>query len=114
VAYEIESISKTKDMIKLLTTLKLIGKENKKKARIKKGLRRSTRQKHYRKSVLLVIGNENAAIKAARNIAGVDACIISNITANLLAPGGNPGRPTVWSEHAIKSLEASINKQNLA
>jgi large subunit ribosomal protein L4e len=114
VADEIESISKTKDMIKLLTTLKLIGKENKKKARIKKGLRRSTRQKHYRKSVLLVIGNENAAIKAARNIAGVDACIISNITANLLAPGGNPGRPTVWSEHAIKSLEASINKQNLA
>lgn len=114
VANEIESISKTKDMVRLFTVLKLIGSANGRKAHIKKGLRRSTKQKHYKKSVLLVIGKETTAIKAARNIAGADACAISNITANLLAPGGNPGRITVWSEHAIKNLEASISKQNLA
>ncbi len=113
IANEIESISRTKEMIRLFTNLKLISKETESKARIKKGLRRSTKQKHYRKSVLLVIGKDNSAIRAARNIAGVDACTITNITANLLAPGGNPGRTTVWSEHAIKELAASINKQNL-
>jgi large subunit ribosomal protein L4e len=85
-----------------------------KKASIKKGLRRSTRQKHYKKSVLLVTANDCAAIRAARNIAGVDACTVSSITANLLAPGGNPGRPTIWSEQAIRDIEESVKKQNLS
>jgi hypothetical protein len=44
------------------------------------------------------------AIKAARNIAGVDACTVSNLTANLLAPGGVPGKDD--------SMERACNKRN--
>lgn len=113
----IESIKKTKEMLKLLNGLNnryITEKINEdKKPRLKKGVRRSSLRKHYKKSILLVLGNDTSAIRAARNIAGVDACAVSKITANLLAPGGAPGRVTVWSEQAIKGLEESIRKQSL-
>jgi large subunit ribosomal protein L4e len=115
VADEIESVSKTKDMLKIFNNLNLkkeLG-ESSAKARIRKGLRRSSKIKRYRKSILLVVGKESGAIKAARNMKGVDACPVSKITANLLAPGGIPGRTTVWSESAIKNLEESISKQSI-
>jgi large subunit ribosomal protein L4e len=111
---EIESIKKTKELLKIFSSINLLEQiKEDKQVRIKKGLRRSSIRKHYKKSVLLVTGKDARAIKAARNIAGVDACEVSNLTANLLAPGGVPGRMTVWSESAIKELDASLKKQNL-
>lgn len=115
VANDIESISKTKDILKVFSSIKLASKiSDDKKSKLKKGLRRSSIRRHYKKSLLLVLGNDSRAIRAAQNIAGVDACGVSMITANLLAPGGVPGRMTVWSEHAIKSIEESIKQQNLS
>jgi large subunit ribosomal protein L4e len=114
VGNEVESVSKTKEMLKFFNNLKITAKATDRKAHIKKGLRRSTRQKRYKKSVLLVVGKESAAIMAARNIAGVDACAVSGMTANLLAPGGRPGRLTVWSEQAIKNLDASVKELKLS
>lgn len=112
VTNEIESINKTKEMLKVFNNLKL-SKELESTSKVRKGLRRLAKQKHYKKSLLLVISKEGMALKAARNIAGVDACTVSNITANLLAPGGVPGRVTVWSEHAVKGIEAAIKNQSL-
>jgi large subunit ribosomal protein L4e len=109
---EIESVNKTKDMVKIFNILK-IGDQINKKARIRKGLRRSTKVKSYRKSILLVVSKEDKALRSARNIAGVDVCTVANITANLLAPGGLPGRTTVWSEQAVKNIEESIKNQSL-
>jgi large subunit ribosomal protein L4e len=113
VANDIEAIKKTKEIVKAFNNFKLTSTLEKSTPKIRKGLRRSSHQKHYSKSILLIISSDNNAIKAARNIAGVDACDVSNITANLLAPGGVPGRVTVWSEKAIKEIEASIKKQSL-
>lgn len=113
VANEIESINKTKEMLKVFNNLNLSNEIEGSVAKIRKGLRRASKQKHYKKSVLLVISKEGNAIRAARNIRGVDACSVSNITANLLAPGGTPGRVTVWSEQAVKDVEASVKKQNI-
>lgn len=112
VSDDIETIKRTKEMAKVLESLKLSGElEKGKKSRLRKGLRRSSRIKHYNKSVLLIVGKEGTALKSARNIAGVDACTTSTITANLLAPGGNPGRVTVWSEDAVKNIEEAIKRQ---
>jgi large subunit ribosomal protein L4e len=43
-------------------------------------------------------------------VAGVDVCTVSELRAELLAPGGNPGRLTVWSEHALEKCDESIGK----
>jgi len=113
VANEIESLNKTKEIVKMSNNLTLSGQLEGSKSKIRKGPRRSSRQKHYKKSLLLIVSKENQAARAARNIAGVDACSVSVITANLLAPGGVPGRVTVWSEQAIKGVEESVKRQSL-
>jgi large subunit ribosomal protein L4e len=111
---EIESIKKTKELIKVLETLKLSKDlEASKTPRIRKGLRRLASRKHFRKSLLIVVGSDKGVVKAARNIPGIDACTTSSINANLLAPGGVPGRITLWSESAVKSLASEVSKLSI-
>ncbi|MEK6843395.1 MAG: 50S ribosomal protein L4 [Candidatus Micrarchaeota archaeon] len=57
------------------------------------------------KSVLIVIGEDKGIWKAARNLAGVDVCLVDKLKVELLAPGGNAGRFTIWTESAIHRLE---------
>jgi len=110
----IESIKKTKEMVKLLDNLKLSSYLEKAAATSKrKGLRRSSRQRKEKKTLLIVVGDDKGILKAARNIAGVDVCTMKNISANLLAPGGRPGRATVWSESAITRMDKEIDSLKL-
>ena len=44
------------------------------------------------------------AVKAARNLLGVDVTDVSNLNAELLAPGTQAGRLTVWTQSAIERL----------
>ncbi len=111
VSDSIEKISKTKEMMNVLKSLKLLEMvESCKEAKhLKNG--RSGRERHYKKSFLLVVSKEDApAIKAARNIAGSDACAISDIKAGLLAPGGRPGRIVIWSESAFKGIDEELGR----
>ena len=68
------------------------------------------RGRRYRQSVgpLLVIGKDNGVVKAARNLPGVDVVSVVNLNAELLAPGGDPARLTLWTESAIKKLEKGV------
>ena len=45
------------------------------------------------------------AMIAAENLAGIDVAVVNNLNAELLAPGGQTGRTTVWSSDAIKKLK---------
>jgi large subunit ribosomal protein L4e len=111
---DIESIKKTSGIMKLLDSLKLSGDVEKSKTpQIRKGLRRLSARKHYRKSVLIVVNDDKGVVRAARNIPGVDSCALKDLKASLLAPGGVPGRITVWSESAIKNLNTEIQKLSL-
>lgn len=113
VANEIESIKKTKAIIKLMGDLNLSTiLENVNKSQ-RKGLRRSASVRRYTKVILLVVSKETPAIKAARNIAGVDACSVDNLSANALAPGGRVGRSVVWSEGALSKLDAALDKMEI-
>jgi large subunit ribosomal protein L4e len=103
-------LSKTRDVVK---TLKAIGVftdvENakaKRKKRAGKGKKRG--RKYKRKKSLLIVTKENSMVyKAARNLEGVEVCEVRNLNAELFAPGTVPGRLTVWTEEAIKSLGES-------
>lgn len=114
VSGEVESLKRTKDIVKLLSVLGL-GQdlERSHNPKLREGKRRSASRRLFRKSALLVVKEDNGAIRAARNIAGVDACTLQGLRASLLAPGGQPGRITIWSENAIKSLDEEVSRLKL-
>ena len=56
------------------------------------------------KSVLLVVANKDGLAKAARNLPGVDVVAAKDLSAEHLAPGGDLGRLTVFTEAAVEAL----------
>jgi len=56
------------------------------------------------RSILIVIGDEGDIIRGARNLTGVDVVPVSFLNTEMLAPGGDPGRLTVYTESAIEQL----------
>ena len=109
VSDEIESLKKSKEVMAVLKSISLSDyMDENRKPHIRKGVRRSTRMRIYSRKLLLVVGKEASVMKAARNIHGVDVCEVSKLTVNLLAPGGIPGRMTVWSESAVNNLNRAI------
>jgi large subunit ribosomal protein L4e len=73
------------------------------RAKLRKGGFRTPR------SVLVVIGEDKGIWRAARNLPGVGVVKVEDLTAELLAPGGNQGRLAVWSESALEKM----HKQSL-
>jgi large subunit ribosomal protein L4e len=56
------------------------------------------------KGPLLVIAEDKGIGNASRNLPGVEVAKVSDLNAELLAPGSHPGRLTIWSESAVKGL----------
>jgi large subunit ribosomal protein L4e len=58
------------------------------------------------KSILLVADEINPSVRlAARNFSGLDFAEVGSLNVERLAPGGHPGRLTVWTESAFKKLD---------
>jgi large subunit ribosomal protein L4e len=110
VSNELESIKRTKDMIRAIRAVKLGGELDSVRPRTRKGLSRGSSRRGYSKRVLIVLSRECEAVRAARNIAGVDVCAVGRISANLLAPGGRPGRAAIWSEAAVSAVQGAIDR----
>ncbi len=103
---KIESMTKTKDVKECLTKLGFKGdleRTQEKSIRSGKG---KTRGRKYRKKkgLLIVVSKECQLIKSANNIPGIDIQVVSSLNAELLAPGGNIGRMTLYTEGAIARL----------
>jgi large subunit ribosomal protein L4e len=107
-----EETKKTKEVEKTLKKLNLwqdiIRAKKRKKLRAGKGKKRGRKYKKA-KSLLIVTGEKNSLLKAARNIEGIDITNSRNLNAKLLAPGAKPGRLTLWTENAIKELNEKEN-----
>lgn len=107
---DFESIEKTGRVKEVLSNIGL-GKElercSQRKIRAGKGKMRGRKYKG-KKGPLLVVGEDNGIKKAARNIPGVDAVKVDNLNAELLAPGTDAGRLTVWTENAVNKLEEGL------
>ncbi|MFH1107264.1 MAG: 50S ribosomal protein L4 [Candidatus Micrarchaeota archaeon] len=104
----IEGIAKSKEAHAVLEKLGL-GQDMlraRERRRMRSG-RSRLRKGGYRtpKTVLIVIGEDKGIWRAARNIPGVDVAKVGDLTAELLAPGGNMGRLTVWTESSIDRLQ---------
>ncbi|MHA1268600.1 MAG: 50S ribosomal protein L4 [Candidatus Helarchaeota archaeon] len=106
ISNDIESLKKTRQVKNLFIEIGVwpdIIRASKRKVRPGKGKMRGRKYKK-KKSVLIIISENKGIYLAARNHPGVDICEIKNINAELLAPGGHPGRLTIWSEGAIQKV----------
>lgn len=103
---DIQNVKKTKDLEKIIEALNIssdVERAGVKKVRPGKGKMRGRKYKR-KKSILFVISENKGILDAAKNISGVDICVAKNINVELLAPGTQAGRLTVFDESAIKKL----------
>ena len=90
-----ERLKKTKEVLQVFEKLgiasDIIYAKEKTRKRAGKGKARGRKIKK-KKSALIITSKEAPVYKAARNLVGVDICSVTNLNAELLAPGGMPGR----------------------
>ncbi len=60
------------------------------------------------KGPLIVCVQDKGIFNAFRNIPGVDAVRASDLNVEQLAPGTHPGRLTVWTESAVKTINGRL------
>ncbi|RNJ80374.1 MAG: 50S ribosomal protein L4 [Nitrosopumilus sp. B06] len=106
VSNDIESVSKTAEMTKILDSLHLSADAKRlesRKVRSGRSLLRG-RAKKIGKSVLFVLSDESHVSKAVGAIPGVEAVSVRNLSVLDLAPGSDPIRLTVYSKSALEEI----------
>lgn len=107
VSDELEGIKKAKQTREVLQKLGMWQDIKRvvqsRKVRAGKGKMRGRR---YRQAVgpLIVVGQDRGIKLGASNLPGVEVATVSNLNAERLAPGGVPGRLTVWTKSAVQKL----------
>ncbi|MFH0748475.1 MAG: 50S ribosomal protein L4 [Candidatus Bathyarchaeota archaeon] len=105
---DVQEISKANEAKEVFEKLGLLPdlQRVKKSLKIRAG-KGTARGRKWRHGVgpLFVIDEDKGVRKAMRNFLGVDIVKVNRINPELLAPGANPGRLTVWTSSAIKKLE---------
>ena len=104
VSEEFEGLVKTREVVDVIEALGVHADvERADEATVRAG-RGTTRGRKYQRpsSVLFVTSGEPS--KAARNLAGADVATAREVNAADLAPGGEHGRLTVWTESAVAEV----------
>jgi large subunit ribosomal protein L4e len=105
---ELEKIDKTRDAFFLVQQLGLAPEVKRVKyssrVRAGKGKLRGRRIRR-RTGPLIVVSKDCAAIRAFRNIPGFEVVPLKSLGVADIAPGGNPGRLTLWVESTLKMLD---------
>jgi large subunit ribosomal protein L4e len=102
-----EKLKKSKEVAAVLGKLGLgeeLERASEKKIRAGRGKSRG-RKYRRRRAALIVVAEDGGIIRAAENLPGIDVSLAKDLNADLLAPGGVPGRLTIYTETALKALE---------
>lgn len=105
---DLTKLIKSKEILGVLSALKVSDDiervKEKKKIRAGKGKMRGRKYKRA-KGLLIVIHEKNPVfIKAASNLPGVDVVTAQDLSVIHLAPGGHPGRLTIYTKSSIDVL----------
>ena len=107
VSDQIESVVKSKDLVKVLDALHLSQDVERLRSRLKgrsgKPLLRGRKTK-VGKSVLFVVKDSKNLSKASHSLLGVDVVSAKSLSVLDLAPGATPVRLTVFSKGAIEEI----------
>jgi large subunit ribosomal protein L4e len=107
VADDIETVEKTSDLLSFLEKVDLKAELERVEGRTKRNSgKRRLRGRVYRSGVgpLIIITNDRGVRKAAGGIPGVEVTKVEDVSVLDLAPGGVPGRLTIWTESALSAL----------
>ncbi len=104
----IGELTKTSELETALTNLGVLSDlyrvKTSRKIRAGKGKRRGRKMKHVI-GPLIVVAESKGIFDAASNLPGVDVTMVNNLNAEMLAPGTQPGRLTLWTTGAIEQLD---------
>lgn len=101
---ELKKVKEVRELLKALGFSKELERTKEKKVRAGKGTMRG--RKYTRKTgPLMVVKEDKGIVKASRNIAGMDTITLDQLNIMMLAPGGAPGRLTLWSKSALEEIE---------
>jgi large subunit ribosomal protein L4e len=101
---EVKRIKEVNDLLASLGLEKEMERTKEKKIRAGRGTSRG-RKHRKRKGILIVVSEMRGIEKAAGNIPGMDVVRVEDLRVEHLAPGGVPGRLTLWTEGAIEHFE---------
>nr|CAG4643290.1 EOG090X0822 [Ilyocryptus agilis] len=109
VSDKVQEYKKTKQAVVLLRRLRAWTDVQKvyktRRFRAGKGKMRN-RRRASKLGPLIIYGKDQGLTKAFRNIPGVDLVSVNKLNLIKLAPGGHVGRFCIWTESAIKRLNA--------
>jgi large subunit ribosomal protein L4e len=104
---DIETVEKTSELVSFLGKVNLDAEL----ARVADGVKRNTGKRRLRGRVyrtrvgpLIVVTNDRGVGKAAGGVPGVRVTRVDDLSVLDLAPGGVPGRLTLWTESAVGTL----------
>jgi len=103
----VQSLTKTKEVSKLFVGLGVwpdVERAERRKIRAGRGKTRG-RGKRVGKGPLIVVSEDHGVSKASANIPGVDVVRVTDLNAELLAPGTKAGRLVIWSKSAFAALD---------
>ena len=101
---EFEDLVKTQDVVDVLESLGIHADiERADDTKIKAGQGKARGRKYRRPRSILFVTSEEPST-AARNLAGADVATAQEVNAEDLAPGGDPGRLTVYTESATEEV----------
>ena len=104
---DVESVTKTKDVLKILDSLHLMQDIDRLKSRRPRTGKSALRGRGRKigKSILFIVSNSKKLSNACGSIPGVDVQTAKNLSVLDLAPGGVPIRLVVYSKNALKEIE---------
>ena len=114
VSDDVERIAKSSDALRLVKNLRILDDVERASKRHHRAGRGSTRGRPLKRSVsaLLIVEKKRDAQRAFRNFSGIKVVDATSLNVKDLAPGTHPGRLTVWTQSALKSLDARLRGKN--
>jgi len=108
VSNDVEQVTASSEASKILKNLKIWDDVERASKRRNRGGRGSVRGRPHKRpvSALLVVEKKQTVQRAFRNLPGVKVVEAASLNVCDLAPGTHPGRLTIWTQSAIKSLDA--------
>ncbi len=106
-ASSVQNLEKTKDVQAMFNKLGFeaeLNRASERKIRAGKGKMRGRRYR-TKKSVLLVVSDNCKLAQSASNLRGVDVVNVRSLNAEVLAPGADAGRATLFTDASIEILK---------